>query len=319
MTYVLHGATLALAWFVLLNVVLSGAVATAGRVLPRRAGRANRQASARWLALRLLPSAASAAFVAGVFLPSYWRFEPRDFTEGFDFTVAALAVLGLVLLVAAAARGAAAWTRVARRTGLWMAAARPLAVPGVDLPAYCVDVAQPTMALIGILRPRLLITRGLLDALTPEELAAAAAHEIGHCRARDNLKRLAMCAAPDLIGWSPAARAIERAWAAAAEHRADSAASTNPRLRIALASALLKIARLTPDAGLSSEPVSTLVGGGAITSRIEALIEPTPRLERSGAGARVAAALGAATFLYAYAPLLVFVHGITETVIRLVP
>lgn len=43
----------------------------------------------------------------------------------------------------------------------------------------------------GILRPRLLITRPVLDALTDEELRACVAHELGHSRGWDNLKRLA--------------------------------------------------------------------------------------------------------------------------------
>ncbi|MGE5243245.1 MAG: M56 family metallopeptidase [Betaproteobacteria bacterium] len=322
MTYALHGATLALAWFVALNVVLSAGVAAIAVKLTRRAAETGRSRSARrWLALRLLPCAVSAAFVAGVFLPSYWRFEPRDLTEGFDITLTGLAALGGALLVLAAVRGAGAWLRVARRARLWMAASERLTIPGVSLPAYRVEVAQPVLALVGIFRPRLLVTRGLLDALTPEELAAAIAHEIGHCRARDNLKRLAMCAAPDLLGWTASARAIESAWAAAAEHRADHAASTSPRLRVALASALVKVARLTPILPSVGEPVSTLVGGGAIAHRIEALIEPAaPSVPaRSGVAPRLAVAVAVAALLYAYAPLLVFVHGITETVIRLVP
>ena len=103
------------------------------------------------------------------------------------------------------------------------------------------------MALVGVLRPRLLVTRGLVAALTDEELAASIAHEVGHSRARDNLKRLLMRAAPDLLTATPAARAIERRWASAAEHRADRmAADDSPVARCALASALVKVARLTP-------------------------------------------------------------------------
>ena len=319
MTYLLHGTTLALAWFVSLNLALSCLVAAAGRAWSARG--AHRPAARRWLALRLLPATLSAAFVVGVFVPSYWRFEPRDFTEGFDVTLTALAALGAALVAAGALRGGAAWWRVARRARLWMAAAEPLAIAGLDLPAFRVDAARPMMALVGILRPRLLITGGLIEVLTPDELAAAIAHELGHRDAWDNLKRLAMSAAPDLLGWTTSARVIEREWASAAEQRADHAASTSPPVRIALASALLKVARLTPAAAVVAEPLSTLVGGGAIVARIEELIDPpTAALRpRPPLTARLAAVAVGAAFLYAYPPLLVVVHGLTEAVIRVVP
>ena len=77
------------------------------------------------------------------------------------------------------------------------------------------------MALVGVLRPRLLITRPVLEALTDEELSASVAHELSHWRAWDNLKRLAMRAAPDILFATSAARALERRWAAASEHAAD--------------------------------------------------------------------------------------------------
>jgi Zn-dependent protease with chaperone function len=264
----------------------------------------------------------SSAFVAAVFLPSYWRFEPRDFAEGFDLTLTALALAGALLFVMAAVRAAVAWSRVARRTRVWLSAAEPLSLPGIDIPAFRVDAAQPTMALVGVVRPKLLITRGLIEALTPEELAAAIAHEVGHCSARDNLTRLAMLAAPDLLGWTAAARALERRWASAAEHRADHAASTTPEVRIALASALVKVARLTPPAPVRIvELMSTLVGGGSIAARVEELIEPADSAPpASGSRAsRVAAAGAAAAFVYAYPSLLVWIHGITEFVVHLVP
>ena len=71
MSYFVHGMTLASAWFFAVNVVLTLAVAAVARLTARSASTC--------LALRLLPAAASIAFVGGVFTPSYWRFEPRDF------------------------------------------------------------------------------------------------------------------------------------------------------------------------------------------------------------------------------------------------
>ena len=86
-----------------------------------RAQRPRRRAAARarlrfWLRLRLLPSAASPLFVvvALVFVPSYWKFEPREFAEGFDLTLTLAAAAAGALLVHALVRGA---RRVGARRG----------------------------------------------------------------------------------------------------------------------------------------------------------------------------------------------------------
>jgi hypothetical protein len=90
-----------------------------------------------------------------------------------------------------------------------MRAGRPLALADTSMQAYAIDTDAPLMALVGVLRPRLLITRPVLEALTDEELRASVAHELGHWRAWDNLKRLAMHAAPDLLSATGAARALD--------------------------------------------------------------------------------------------------------------
>src|SRR5262249_34689178 len=149
-----------------------------------------------------------------------------------------------------------------------------------------VDVDTPIMALVGVLRPTLLITRGVVEALTREELRAAVAHELGHFRARDNLKRLAMRAAPDLLGMTPAAAAIETRWAWAAEHAADNRACDSEQARCALASALVKIARLTPPRTPLAQPISTLVDGGEIASRVQRLLSGPSTARCSGGAGR---------------------------------
>src|SRR5262249_14132203 len=189
-------------------------------------GRAGRSAKIL-IALRLLPAVASVTFVVAVFLPSYWRFEPQDGVEGFDVTITATAAVAMAVVAAACVRGASAWRQADGRSRLWMAASEPL--PNVGLPAFLIDAPQPLMALVGILRPRLLVTRGLIEALTPDELSASIAHEVGHHRARDNFKRLAIHAAPDVLTWTGAARVLDRRWAAAAEHTAAAQASARGR------------------------------------------------------------------------------------------
>jgi len=318
--FLLHGTTLTLACFLTVNFLLSGLVVWIARREPRT------NAPGFWFALRLLPAISAAAFASIVFAPSYWRYEPRDYMEGFDVTLTASAIVALVVLGAGAVRGVSAWARAKRRARLWMQTARPIDLGTPGVPAFLVEIEAPILALVGLWHPRLLVTRGLIDALTEEELAASVAHELGHACGWDNFKRLAMGAAPDLLTLTATARALERRWASAAEHAADRMCGVaTSESRCALASALVKVARLTPPApALLAEPISTLIGGGEIASRVQVLLDDRrgpsvrwPRSRRYVQRLTVAIALGA--FAAAYGPLLRAVHELTEIVVRSLP
>lgn len=326
--YVLRGAALALAWFLLLNVAASALIASLAGVL---AASGRSRAPAFWFALRVFPAAIAAAFVAAVFVPSYVMYEPREYGEGFDVSLAMLAIVAGAVIAAAGLRGAAAWWRASRRVRAWMRTAERVAVPGTDLPVYAVDAGAPLMALAGIVRPRLIVARGLLDALTTEELAASVAHEAGHRRSFDNLKRLVMRAAPDVLSATAAARMLERRWASAAEHTADRLAGRDSTdARCALASALVKVARLTPIPAVHvvhGEPISTFVGGGEIVSRVEQLLDdraillPARRAVSplSTLSYWTGAAIVVAVTAAGYAPLLRAVHAATEILVHTLP
>jgi len=314
MSFLMRGATLALAWFLVVNVVLSLAAAALARVTPRSPG---------WLlAMRLFPAVASAGFAALVFVPSYWQFEPRETAEGFDLTLMTFASLGLFLLAAGCVRGVVSWRLARRRARLWTETSTPLppGFMGSTIPAFRIEADAPLMALVGLARPRLFVTRGLLDVLTHDELAAAVAHEVGHHRARDNVKRLAMRCAADVLSFLPASRRLEQQWTAAAEHAADAAAANaGAGLRLALASALVKVAQLMPPAGPSREPISALVGAAALAARIERLVEDVEDqpsdVFRPAAGAIAALAAMAV----AYAPIVQTVHRVTELLVHSLP
>jgi Zn-dependent protease with chaperone function len=314
--FLIHGTTLALAWFLIVNAVTTLIVAILSGAVGQRA------ASARpgvWLALRLAPAVLSVLFVAGLFLPSYWRYEPREFVEGFDMTFTALALLAFATAAAGATRGVRAWRRAAERTATWMRHARPLALPGSAIPAFAIEADVPMMALVGLFRPRLLITRPVLDVLTAEELRAAVAHERGHWRALDNLKRLAMRATPDLLWATPAARSLERRWVAASEYVADRAAGDSGVVRCALASALVKVARLTPPISTFGEPISALVDEADITGRVQRLLDDAHAAAPRGRAQWFVFPAAVAGMLVAYAPLLRVVHGVTEILVNTLP
>jgi Zn-dependent protease with chaperone function len=315
MNFLLHGLTLALAWFLAVNVLASALVAWQSTRRPPT------QSPAYWFMLRIVPGWTAMLFVASVFLPSHWRYEPREAAEGFAVTLTSCAIVACGLLAAAAVRGLNAWRRASARTRAWMRSARPLTLSGTEISAFEVDRPHPFMALAGVLRPRLLVTRGLIEALSAEELSACIVHEVGHCRARDNLKRLAMRASPDALFATSTARAIERRWAAASEHAADDTAGHHGMAaRCALASALVKVARLIPEDRVLAEPISTLIGGGEITARVRRLLDDRPLAPAVGRPAVRAGFVGGMVAVAAmYGPLLQIVHHATELLVHSLP
>ena len=91
LNYLIH-APLTFVWFLAINLAMSAAVGwIARRDLPS-------ESPAFWFAIRLLPAVSALVFVVAVFMPSYWRYEPRDTTEGFDVTLTALAIVALAIL-----------------------------------------------------------------------------------------------------------------------------------------------------------------------------------------------------------------------------
>jgi hypothetical protein len=320
-TYLLYGATLGFTWFLVLNLTLSLASAAVAPWTGRWLSNAGASARARaLLALRLAPAAVSVAFVAGVFLPSFLRLEPRNFDEAFGVTTTTFAAASLALVVAALWRGAAALAEAARHTRRWLRSAVAIGLPQSPVPAFCVDLDAPAMTLVGVFRPKLLVTRSVLELLSPEELSAAIEHEAGHRRAWDNLKRLIMRATPDALSVLPACRRLEHEWALAAEQAADAHAAHDASCGVALASALVKVARLTPASNQAL--VSPLVGGEAIALRVSQLLNPPARRARSIAGdaAMIGLAMaGIALVVVRYGPLLETVHDISEVVVRVLP
>jgi Zn-dependent protease with chaperone function len=316
-SYLLHGLTLAFAWFAVANVLTSAAVA----LVARRALRDERPRTAgSWLAIRCLPAAASFVFVAALFVPSYLRFEPRQTLEGFDVTLTLCAAGSLAIALSAGVRGFGAWRRNRRQVSVWMRGARPLVQADRSLPTYTIGAAPaPLIALVGFRSPRVLVSDRLVAALTGSELDAALAHETFHARSRDNLKRLLMRLLPDALAGTATAAAIEQRWASAAERAADGGATSGDAgARCALASALVKVARLMPVGPAQLDPISTLVGGDDLSARVESLLaEPRAIVSpRRPVWIGAAAIAGAAI---AYAPLLHAVHELTEVLVNSLP
>lgn len=301
--------------FAVSSIVLSAVFSMGYPLIARRLERLGpvTRAAALWR-LRLAPSTAALLFAFGFVLPTFLAFEPRDTSEPLSITLAVLGSAGAAMLAIAALRGARAWAATRALERRWAAASR-----GWDgdapLPVRVISDPFPTVAVIGLVAPRLYVADRVLAECPAPELRAMIAHESAHVAARDNLKRFAMRVCPDVL-WVRAP--VERAWASAAEESADAvAAAGSPERRLDLAQALVRVARLAP-AAARTMPASAFYLGGSIESRVRRLLdgatEPAPGTAFARAIAAVAIAVAATLVISAPA-----LHQTIEALVRHLP
>jgi len=310
-TLVAHMIVLALAWFACINALASLLAALLACEWRHRAAT---QHAWVFLVIRLLPAGVSLFFVAALFLPAHLLFEPRDAVETLGLALNAMAAAGAALLLRSVWRVIA----LARASHWILAGSRPY---GRGAPhTYLVD-ALPGVSLAGIVRPRILIGRTVTSQLSQAELEVAIAHERAHRDALDNLARWCMFCAPDFLAGSRVASRLEHRWHVAAESRADATAIRGDHRRaVHLASALIKVARLSaPGARIPVPAWSTLNDSELLEWRVHRLLSGTSVLAPASLPLRVfAAALAISVFLAA--PLLIGpVHHLTESLVTFLP
>jgi Zn-dependent protease with chaperone function len=282
---------LALTWFFAVNTLVSVAVAAASRWYSTLGARRGETAMDRQLARawRLLPAGLSSAVVA-VFMPAFLAYEPSGSPEPVGWTLRLTAVATLALVAAGCGRGAMLTRRARSIVDRLQVDAVPLELPGLSgtrIRAYAVHDAFPVVSLVGVWRPRLFVARQVLAVLSATELKAAVEHELAHSRAWDNAIRVLYAWTPDLLGWLPAGRRLERLWAAAAERAADRTAAQGSETRgVDLAGALVKVSRLA--AAPASAPgvplFSTFHECGEIADRVRRLVSASSAERRCRSG-----------------------------------
>jgi len=134
-------------------------------------------------------------------------------------------------------------------------------VPGVAR-AHVVEDDEPQAFCIGLLRPRIYVSRAALELLGDDERAAVLAHEAHHARRRDPVRLLVARSLADGLFFLPGARSLPERYAALAELAADEAATAARGGRRALASALLAFDEHPSPAaiGIAPERVAHLLG-----------------------------------------------------------
>lgn len=268
--------------------------------------------------LRILPLVASVLW-ASLAMCSFFVFEPRAEDERIGAVLIGVSLIGLALPLAAAVRASIAVLRHRRVLREWLRDATPIDLPGIDIPAVVIQTTFPVVAVVGVLRPRLVVAQRVLDACPSDELAAILEHERGHIARHDNARRMLLLALPDPLSWMGMGRAIDAAWHDAAEEVADEAPGDGRGDvgRIALAAALVRVARMvTAGETLSELPASALYRGEALERRVRRLLDPIPPRPRPPRRYQWAAL---AAFIGLSIVLLNPIHRLLEVAITFLP
>lgn len=244
------------------------------------------RARAWLLGLRLLPLWLSLMVVGWMLVPSFLWLETPGVRERVDWLFIWFAVLGAVL---------ALWGLGAASRALWYSHvySRRCRAGATRLPmdpaVWVVPEAAPRLALAGVFRPRLLVSRSVLERLSPAQLRAALRHEHAHQNAHDNFKRLLLLAAPALVARRAQCR-MEAMWRRLTEWCADDRSVATPdaadpnlaERSLSLATALVEVASMhggtTLPCGLA---VSSLNGNDRdLATRVERLLSGRSPVER---------------------------------------
>jgi Zn-dependent protease with chaperone function len=172
--------------------------------------------------------------------------------------IATLATLGL-LVIAATVRSAARELRAERRFRRAFAAPAPGRSGGVAI----IESDTPQAFCAGLLRPRVYLSRGALELLDADELAAVLEHEQHHAQRRDPLRLASSRVLSDALFFLPGLQRLVARQQALAEIGADEAAvAATGGDRAAMAGAMLRFAEVggAEMVGLDPERVDHLIG-----------------------------------------------------------
>lgn len=278
-SYVFRLVCLSLEAFFLVHLVLATVVTLIAPAAIRMARRLRPRLSARFLlALRLFPAGFALLIVIGLCVPSYLSFEPESTSEHVGYVCLGAAVLAGLGLGNSMNRAVRAGIRSRRYIQRSNRVGEKTLLAGESAPVWIVDGAGPILALAGIVHPRIIVSREVVSVLSTDQTMAAVRHERAHATSRDNLKRLLLVLAPDILPFVRTFGKLERAWAKSTEWAADDGAvAGNYRRSLSLAEALVRISRLS---GAQQAPllVTSIVGDRHdLSERVERLLATPSR------------------------------------------
>lgn len=166
------------------------------------------------------------------------------------------------------------------------------------VPVYVLPLDRPLAFAVGV-RPRIVLSRGLLDLLDADELRAVVAHELGHVRGGHLGALLVGRTVARVFGVLPPVRHASAALLRELEAAADDHAAHVVGDRDIVAAAIAKVAL----AGAPPSP-GGFAGGGDLAYRVERLLDPPPRSRgRQAMGVALVALLVLGTVVSQCGPL----------------
>jgi Zn-dependent protease with chaperone function len=260
--------------------------------------------------MRIFSFAVSAVIAVFFTFPSFWLMERASLDE--DAGTFVLAACALVMLGAGVFRVLRDHARTTRAVREWLPSAGTTEGGRVNAALGKVNGA-PALMLVGIRKPRVMVSDAAAVVLSEDELQVAIRHELGHRRSWDNLKKVLISATP-----FPGMAGIEKAWREAAELAADDAAVENRREALDLAAALIKLSRSakqSPEPALASGLVCNY---SSITVRVERLLEwraAAHAARRTWPWAAVILGTMGVAIASHYSATLVLTHRLTELLV----
>jgi beta-lactamase regulating signal transducer with metallopeptidase domain len=265
------------------------------------------------LAIRLAPAALATFSVLVLCVPSYLSFEPGATSEevGPAFVIAAF--LTAALFAISIVRGIRAVVSTSAYERNCVKSGAQFQSPVVPSSITVIDEALPVIAMVGVIRPRFVISRSVVKTLSPDELECALRHERAHRASADNFKRLLLLLAPDVLPFvSRSFSDLDRSWVTFSEWAADDfAVADDPRRSISLAAALVRVAQMGAAPRLS--PLCTELVSGNASSLNQDLFARVDRLlhasrVRPAERKRFGVILSAATIAIAFAAFVVILR-----------
>lgn len=319
------------------SVIAGAAAAGCQRALQELAPAAQARV---WLAISLLPAFACLAVMTAALAPSFgWigdhcaphgdpHAHPHICADHHVADLPGLPVIALAMLLlgrVAVAVVRLVWTAAAAASARRALERIACASPDASLSTSLIDGArvlpfdEPQAFVVGLTRPALFVTRGLLSEVHREHLEPVLAHEHAHLLRRDALRRwLASLALAFHV--PPVATWLERRLARAHEMAADAeaAAAVHSRRRVARALVQLTRARkralaIGPGIGPTIGPdigptIGLAFGSSDVEARVACLLDP--RLRQDRPQPRTIVAVAAAAIVLVGAGAGVVHHGV---------
>jgi Zn-dependent protease with chaperone function len=262
-------------------VLNSGLVLTA-RLFSARALRIAKRKNAREAAcllfrLRVLPSAGALAIVLCFILPSYLCLEPEITGERPGCLCIAVGAFGALTLLTALGRSFHAILASLLYTKALRSTSAELYSEGCASRILVVESELPVIALTGLFRPQIVLSRNAIEALSSEQIEAVSRHEAAHLAAFDNFKRLLLLLTPNIFLFLDPLSRLEQHWMRFIEWSADdSAAGGSPYQAVALAESLIRVARLGSPTPLPKLQIGLVSSSRELATRVKRLLRPAP-------------------------------------------